>query len=430
MAKDVVCGLQCRTRGIATGVAIAVATIGTYSIATHAASPAEKWPAAAPERGPADPLQFALTADVYHDNNLFRLPGGDPRTFGVNSGSRSDTISRLGASVRYENLIGRQSVLTQLGIQHHSFQQNDNLDHVAGNALGRWLWRAGSQWDGELSYEFRRQLASFAYVRSSERNLLDRQKVVASGGYRPDPRWRVWGGLNYLVTDNNLAAQMSNDMEISAASAGVDYTTPADDSVGVHLRRAAGRFPNRESIAATLVSNEYDETTTSLAGIWNVTAVSRFDGRVGYTRRSHDQFPSRDYSGPTLVANYRWLPTTALRVDTGAWRELWTAETQTSSYVVAKGLRIGPTWSVTSKVSLRGGMSYETRAYQGDPGIALGTTTLRDDTVRTYQLALAYGFLRNSEFTVLLEKGSRNSNQQQFDYDYNALLLRLRLGFF
>jgi len=75
-------------------------------------------------------------------------------------------------------------------------------------------------------------------------------------------------------------------------------------------------------------------------------------------------------------------------------------------------------------------MSYETRAYQGDPGIALGATTLRDDTVRTYQLALAYGFLRNSELTVLLEKGARNSNQQQFDYDYNALLLRLRLGFF
>ena len=410
-------------------LAAAIMALALAFPARAAPPPPERGPVVPPEKGPADPLQFAVTASLYYDDNLFRLPPGDPAAFGIPSGHRSDTVGRVGALVRYENVLSRQYVLAEAGLQQNSFEHNDNFDHVSGNALGRWLWRVGSQWDGELSYEFRRQLSSFAFIRTPEKNLVDRQTAVATGGYRPHPRWRVWGGFNYLETDNSLAAQFQNDTEIRTALAGVDYITPADNTIGLQLRRSEGLFPNREVVAATLVNNEYEETTLALAGIWNITAASRLDGRIGHTERRHEQFSARDFSGPTLVAHYAWAPTAKVRVDASAWRELWTAESQTSSYVVANGIRVAPNWAITTKVSLRAALMYETRSYEGDPGIVLGTTTLRDDTVRTYQLGAAWELLRNSELLFLLEKGSRSSNQAQFAYDYNAALLRLKLGF-
>lgn len=374
-------------------------------------------------------LQLFLTSEVVHDSNLFRLPDSDPLSFQLATGSRSDTITRLGASLRYDKIISLQHVIAEIGVQQNSFQHNDEFDHTASNAAAKWLWQSGSQWDGELSYGFTRRLTSFADLRLKVRNMVDLQTAVATAGYKLDSRWRIWGGVNGLQTDNSSPTQIHNDTDVLAGLAGFDYRTPSDNSIGVLVKQSEGRFPHREIVAAQLIDNRYSDTSPALVWAWNLTEQSHFDGRFGYTVRKQDQFSARDFRGPTFQIHYTGLPTGKVRVDANTWRELWTAESQTSSYVVASGVRLTPTWFVTSKVSLRGALAYETRSYEGDPGVALGATLVRDDTLRTLQLGLSYAVLRNSEISLMLERGTRDSNQPEFNYDYNSVLVNLKLGF-
>jgi exopolysaccharide biosynthesis operon protein EpsL len=383
---------------------------------------------AAPPQLP-EGLQFFLTGEALHDNNLFRLPDGDPRTFGVAADSRSDTITRLGAALKYDKLLSRQHVIAEVGIQRNTFAHNDNLDHTASNAGAKWLWQAGEQWDGELSYDFRRRLVSFADVRDNVKNLVDQDTVVATAGYRLHPRWRVWGGVNALQTDNSSPTQLQNDTQIQTALLGIDYRTPSENSIGLQLSRSEGRFPNRDVVASQLVDNQYTETSSAIAWAWALTGKSHFDGTLGYTVREHEQFSARDYRGPTFRVRYAWLPTGKIRIDANAWRELWTAESQTSSYVVASGVRLTPVWFVTSKVTLSAALSYETRSYQGDPGVVLGVNPVRDDTLRALRLSAGYAVLRNAEILLALETGSRDSNQPGFQYDYTSALVNLKIGF-
>jgi hypothetical protein len=280
-----------------------------------------------------------------------------------------------------------------------------------------------------VKLEHQRRLSGFADLSAAVKNLVDSDTALLSGGYRLDPRWRVWGTLIGFETENGAPTQRSNDTTVTTALAGAEYRSRAGNTVGLQVRRAAGRFPNREAVAARLVNNEYTETNPALTWAWAITGQTRFDGRLGYTVRRHEQFSQRDFSGPTFQLHYTGSSTGKLRIDAAAWRELWTAESQTSSYVVASGVRVSPLWAVTSKLSLRGSAIYETRSYEGDPGVALGIASLREDTLRTLQLEAIYAPVRSVDVQLLLSKGTRDSSQPANQYEYESALLNLRLRF-
>lgn len=392
---------------------------------------------AAESHGAADPtdtLQVPTTAGMFWDDNLFRVPDGDPRAFGVDPAKKSDRIRRIGVGLKYDKTVSRQRFLADVNLEQNSYERNDNLDHIAGNAGTKWLWAIGSQWSGKLGYDHRRRLSGFAdlsvnNVAFNTKNLVDQDAVSITGGYRLHPRWRVWGGLDFLEATNSSPKLIQNDTSITTGSLGVDYQTPSDNTIGLQLRYGEGLFPNRQVVASRLVNNQFTDTSPAMTWAWNLTGHSRFDGRLGYTIRKHEQFSARDFSGPTFQVRYVWVPTEKLRFDANALRELLTEQSDTSSFVVASGLRLTPQWAVTPKFSLRSVLSYETRFFQGDPGVVLGGTPVREDTLRTFQLAAVYAPWRNAELLVLLERGARTSNQQVFQFDYNSALVNLKLNF-
>ncbi len=319
--------------------------------------------------------------------------------------------------------------MADVAVHENRYERNDRFDHTAGKGAAQWLWEYGRAWSGELRFEHQRRLTGFADLAANVKNLVDLDTALLSAGYRLDPRWRVWGALSRFETANSALTQQPNDTNVTTAVVGAEYSSRTDNTIGLQLRRAEGAFPNREAVAAGLVNNEYTETTPALAWAWAITGQSRFDGRLGYTVREHRQFPARDFSGPTFQLRYTGAPTGKLRIDATAWRELWTAESQTSSYVVASGIRVSPAWAVTTKLSLRGALAYETRSYEGDPLVVLGATALREDTLRTLQVEAVYAPLRSIDVHLLLEKGIRDSNQPINQYQYESILVNLRLKF-
>jgi exopolysaccharide biosynthesis operon protein EpsL len=389
---------------------------------------------------PTDTLQLAMTGGMIWDDNLFRIPEGNSSAFGISPANKADRITRVGVIIKYDKTVSRQRFVANVNVDENTFEHNTYLKHTAANANAKWLWAIGSQWDGELNYNHARRLSGFANltlssVPANTKNLVDLNDFSFTGGFRPHPRWRIRGGIDYQEYTNTSPSLLQNDINIKTTSLGVDYRTPSGNTLGMQQTYAEGFLPNRQVISSVLIDNQYTETSTALTWYWNLTGHSYFDGKLGYTSRKHEQFATRDFSGLTYQLHYLWLQTEKFQLDgkfqldADAWRGLGTAESYTSSYVLAEGLRLTPLWTVTPKFALRGMLSRESRSYLGDPGVIVSGTPVRADTYHTYQLAATYTPWRNAEIMAMLERGHRESSQLTFQYDYHMAVVNLKLNF-
>jgi exopolysaccharide biosynthesis operon protein EpsL len=378
---------------------------------------------------PAEVLQLTLSAALLKDNNLYRLPDVDPRIFGVDPDKKSDVVEQLGVRLRVDKQVSRQRFIVDGTADQNNYRKNDKLDHVSGEATARWLWEVGNPWNGEVSYSYRRYLSGFADTAANVVNLVSVNTYSFEGGYRPHPRWRLWAGASELDTSNSALSQTRVNIDISTALFGVDYRTPSGNSAGVQLRLAEGTHPDRVLLPGQLITNDYKDTEGSVVLDWQTGAKTHFHGRLGYLERRHREIPARDFSGLTGRAHFTWEISGKSQLRVAGWRELRTFESQTSSYVLASGVELVPTWAVTAKLSLQGTASYETRDYQGDPGIVLGILPPRTDDVRVLRLAVVYTPIRYVETSLVLEKSSRDSNRPSNNFDDETAFFSLKLSF-
>jgi len=378
---------------------------------------------------PTDVLQLTMTAGILYDNNIFRIPDGNPLLFGVPPGNKADHIFSYGARVRYDKTVSRQRFIADVQATQNNYRTNTDLDYVNGNALAKWMWQIGNPWDGEASYEYRRYLSGFADVSANVKNLVTLETAWFKAGYRPHPRWRGWVGANYLQTRNSAPSQITYDTDITTGLLGLDYRTPSENTIGTQFRFAEGTYPQRQFVPGGFLDNQYEDHELSAVWKWNTTGQTVFDGRLGYLKRDHERVAARNFSGPTFRMNLGWQATGKTHVQSGVWRELLTYEAQTSNYVIATGVRITPTWSVTPQFSLQASWSYETRDYKGEPLGAFGILPTRKDDLHDLQLAALYSPRRNVELSLVVDKSSRDSNVPIYDYKDTTTMFNVKVSF-
>ncbi|MCW5603387.1 MAG: hypothetical protein KIT18_02395, partial [Burkholderiales bacterium] len=258
-----------------------------------------KFPAYPVEETDGRRIQFSVSGGLHRDSNLFRLSDSvDPQTV-LGTGSRSDTAYRIGAGLRADIPASRQRLLLDAHVDHYNYDRFRVLDHAAYRAGATWKWQTGNQLSGDLGYARRRYLGSLAEIQAPVKDMITQDHLFARGGYLVTPRWRVRGGLEWQKYDHGEATRNALDSRITAVTAGLDYVTPASNSVGGQVKYTEGDHPNREFVAGSFIDNQYKETETSLVMHWMVTGKSAFDARLGYTSRRHDQVPQRDFDGVT-----------------------------------------------------------------------------------------------------------------------------------
>jgi hypothetical protein len=89
--------------------------------------------------------------------------------------------------------------------------------------------------------------------------------------------------------------------------------------------------------------------------------------------------------------------------------------------VLTEGWSIGPAWAPTSKVVFQGKYLHEDRDYRGDPSFVLAGSPSRQDTFRGLNLSAGYSPRRTIRLSLVLEKGTRESNVVLRDYDYTLV---------
>ncbi|MGH9955768.1 MAG: XrtB/PEP-CTERM-associated polysaccharide biosynthesis outer membrane protein EpsL [Pyrinomonadaceae bacterium] len=369
-------------------------------------------------------LKFSGTLGLVYDDNVLRL---DDNERVVGESGRSDTIRQVGAGLRYDLPVSRQTFTLEGRADNYDYNRFDELNHTAYLVGGNWNYQAGPDLSGDLGYRRTQRLTSFNEDIGQVRDLITHDRGYLAANYRMYPRLQVRGALEADRIDHDEDTRRALDQRILTETFGVDYVSIRENTIGVQLQLKQGEFPNRQVVAGSTIDNEYDEYEISAVTGWQFAPKTRFDGRLGYTDREHDQISQRDFSGITYRGTFAWAPTAKTLVDGALYREIASVEDLIASFVLTEGVTAGVAWAPTIKIVLQARAIYEDREYEGDPGLFFGTAQQRDETFRGLRLAAGYRPGRAIDVTAAYEHGSRSSNLINGDYDYDLFSINVGL---
>jgi exopolysaccharide biosynthesis operon protein EpsL len=388
-----------------------------------------RFPAYPVEPPDGRPVRLFVYGGVLHDSNIFRLSDSVNPVTAIGSSEKSDTVYRAGAGLNADIPVSRQRILLDAQIEHREFDRFSVLNHDPYRLGATWKWAAGSQWSGDLGYTRRHYLADLGEIQAPIKDMITEDRAFASGGFLVTPRWRIRAAADWTDWDHSNAARNTLDARIASGTAGLDYMTPAGNSIGGQVKYSEGEYPNRQVVAGSLVDNNYEEWETSLVAHWVITGKSVLDARAGYTSREHDQVPQRDFDGFTGRLSYDWFVGAKTPLNFAIWREIRSYEDVSASYVLSTGWSVGPSWAPTEKIVLQARYVREDRDFRGDPGFVVTGGVQREDTFRGLSLAAGYAPRRNIELSVGARYGDRSSNVFARDYDYTTVMANARFRF-
>lgn len=363
-----------------------------------------------------------VLASFTHDDNLFRRSDqADPR---------ADNYQRLEAGIDLTAQKARQRLNLRAAANRTEFERFSFLDNQGGAGHVGWDGEMGRAWQGRAGYDYTRSLASFALLAETEgRNIRTDRRAYAEIDYRVFPSLRLRLGVDNADVKNSLENQRALDFESAAAAVGVHYVSAAENFIGVQSKLTNGDYPNPENINGTPVDNSFDEAENGFVLDWRPAGHSRLQTRLSYTDRRYDQLPARDFKGATGRLIYDWNLTGRTVFNAAAWRELTVSDDLSASYVVSRGVTLGPRWSVTPKTTVQAAVTQERRDYQGDPRSVLIGLQERADKLNSLAAAVAYLPFRKVQVALGYEAGKRTSTRAFSDYRFRSINGSLRVEF-
>lgn len=373
---------------------------------------------------------------LYRDSNLFRLPSS--------ANPQSENWRRLGAGLRAEVPVSRQRFTVEAQVDDNRFDKNNFLDFTGSRARGVWNWEVGNLFQGDLGASREKGMSGFGQLQSVTSSVMVQDRVFGSANFRVTPDWRLRAAADRQAFKADSPALAIFNNEQNNATLGVDYVTGLQNSVGAQVRYARGQFPNQQvttPTGITTINSHYKEVEPALVAHYNLGGKSSLDGRIGYTKRTHEQLPTRDYKGSTGNLVFHWTPTPKTLLDATLYREtrpyvtnsaggFLTSIDATASYALSRGIRLEPHWAITDQIVLQAALVDERDTFKGDPSIVILGTPEREDKFRTAMIGVGWSPLRPVLLSLSFEHGNRTSNIANRDFKYDAVSLNARYTFF
>lgn len=383
----------------------------------------------------ADVTPYALVG-VTHDDNLFRLSDDADTVASLGTDERADTYRVLEAGADLNAQISRQRLHLHADVMQTQFSNFTFLDNTGGHARARWDWSVLSNASGRLGYDYQRTLASLETQSAAGRNVRSDQHPYAEADLRFAQRLRLRVGASERMVENSLETQRALDTRATTVESALHLLgapTPGTETepnfFGARVRATRGDYPYQQMVGGTAVDNSYDERETGAVVGWRFADGSQVQAFSGYTEREYEQFPVRDFAGATGRVDADWQVGAKTQIALALWRELTVADDQSAGYVLSHGVSLGPDWSMTRKITLKGRAGYETRDYRGDAALALGIAERRKDEIVSYRLGLDYEPVPPVRFGLAWKAAERESNRALSDYRYHSVMATLRAQF-
>ena len=232
-----------------------------------------------------------------------------------------------------------------------------------------WEW-VGDRAKGNLGYQYQRFLADFGDSHTRTKDLVSVRTPFFDLSYLLTPEWELVGNAAQSEATHSDSTRNALDYTLNTGVAGVNYITSSKNSIGVRVKSINGDYPNSQTVDSLgnpipTTNNSFRENDLAAVAVWNVTGESRVLARLGYTKREHDEQPSRDYSGGTGQVDYHWVPTGKTTLDFSVYRNVVSSDDLSASYILFRGIAIEPTWAALSTITLKLRAVSELRDYRG-----------------------------------------------------------------
>lgn len=403
-------------------------TLGTLMIGVAVASMAH---AQSRERPKPEEIETLFISDQYtYDDNLFRLSESADLSDPLNAGivSREDYVNRLTVGVGEDLEVGRQVFSIQARGQDVRFDENDHLNHVAGQGMLNWDWLVTDALTGNLGGRYHRALADFANSRGTLKDVLETVSYDGSVRLKLGPRWALFAGGQHTETEHGLDLRRADDFESDMVRGGLQYTTPTQHTFALEYRFIDAAFPNRLPSSEPLQSGDYEENGALARIAYTFSVHTQLHAMYGYVEREQTQSEEQRFAGNVWRAELAWQPRIKFSTKLAAWRELKAYVDSESDYFISEGVSVTPTWSPIRQLSFELALAWEDQEYLGfdplEPGI-IG----RNDEVFSGLATVVYSPKPSLDFELSYRAFDRESNRvlRQYDAAVGGLSVRWRV---
>jgi hypothetical protein len=379
---------------------------------------AAQWPGAVLAADAAERnVSLRLGERLTHEDNLYRLPDGiDPADVVGGETSRDDLMNSTSVALAGRWMQGEQGVALDAAMAENRFADNGDLDNTSGRGALDWSWRFGSRWSGLAGGRRERTLAGFSNSLSLQKDVFDTAMTHVDARFAAGARWRALASARDTTTSHDNEARRRDDVEIRAASAGLEYATPREDSLALEYHRARAVFPAQALVAGEGSASDYEERGASLKLGYKFTEKLHLSASTGYVERSYALAPRGDFSGDVWSATLKWSPTETTQIELKRFRELNAHLDAESDHFVADGAGVVATWLPIDTIGLSIEVSREQQSYIGADVDLLGEPTRRDTPVAG-SFRFTYTPRARASFEVAYREETRESNRFRFDYD-------------
>lgn len=370
-----------------------------------------------------------ISTSLTFDDNIFRFSSPAQAKAAFGSSATSDVVKRLDLGVDVSFRLSRQLVTLSANSNESRYNRFNILDNTGKSYGLGWNWRLGNDLYGELSTSESESLAGFSEIRNPVNNVITFTRQRASINWDIHPEWTLHVSEEQVKIENELSSFNSLDRNDEIVEGGVRYQNPTGTQLGLAYRVTASEFPNRTGFAQFFFGDESKQKTIVASAAWALTTKSRVSAQLAQVSIEHQNKPQRNFQGISQRWNLDQSVSAKTNINLTAYQEVYPIDDVESTYVEAKGAAIKSTWSLTSKVSLRGGLGYEERAYLSSAGLfAIGNNDRSDESKRA-NLSLLYTPTDKSLVQLQYQGEKRTSNLDVQGYRSNTLNFLVRYNF-
>lgn len=354
--------------------------------------------------GPSDALHIYGGVAYGHDDNLLRVPEGQP---GFDNQLADSWWTREGGLI-FDKTYSRQRITLIGKLSKTSFDHFKQLDYDGKDLQANWAWQLGNHLEGRIGTSYQQVLAPYTDFSSSERNLRKTRTQYAEGAWRFHSAWRARVGYQQDKYTYEAVSNRFNNRTEDAYEFEVDYLPRSGSTVGLVARRVEGKYPFPRPITATTFNDSFTQDELKARVKWLATGSTTIDALVGYTRREQASFGTGKTSGVAGRINAIYQPRGKMTYKASVWRDFAPLESTVVSYTLNKGASIGAQWDATAKITVNADAIVERRNYAARQASA-GYDDL-SDSIRTAQLRATWQLRPTIQVQAGLAHQQRSGN--------------------
>ncbi len=377
-----------------------------------------------------DLLTPSVFANLHYDSNYFRL-SDDPvstRIDGSSVGNQGSATTRTyGAGLRIAKTYSLQDFFIDATVTRYSYSNFSSLDSTGHEIDGTYNFKITPSIGGALIYK-----NTAVPTDQADIGFQTVSNIRTTTLKRLDTDWLSGAALHPRISffeetaNSDLPLFQLENSRTRSLSGSLIYLFPSNNTLEAYYRRANGNYQDLLPDPTLLLASSFHERQTGARVLWVFNGLSTLSADAGYLDRTHEGLAARNFSGfvGNLSLNYQLTGKTRLALF--AARQLYSSQSDISSYAVEDRATLTGTWLATNTISIIPSVQYGRRNFVG--ALVDVPVQLRQIT-RSATLELRWAPIRELDLSAIVGHENRNATLSGYQYTNRSGEISARVHF-